>query len=59
MTEYLSYKSAMKYLGFESYKSLARLIEAGLPVITVGRTKKISKTAIDKFMKEHETIVSK
>ena len=57
MIEYFSYKTAMKYLGFESYKSLAKLIDAGLPVITVGKTKKISKTAIDKFMKEHETTV--
>ena len=57
MTEYFSYKTAMKYLGFESYKSLEKLIDAGLPVITVGKTKKISKTAIDKFMKEHETTV--
>ena len=35
MTEYFSYKTAMKYLGFESYKSLAKLIDAGLPFITV------------------------
>ena len=55
MTEYFSYKTAMDYLGFDSYKSLAKLINAGLPIITVGKTKKISKSAIDKFMKEHES----
>lgn len=55
MTEYFSYKTAMEYLGFDSYKSLAKLINAGLPTITVGKTKKISKSAIDKFMKDHES----
>ncbi|KAA8809229.1 helix-turn-helix domain-containing protein [Lactobacillus crispatus] len=55
MTEYFSYKTAMKYLDFESYKSLTRLINEGLPTITVGKTKKISKSAIDKFMKDHES----
>lgn len=57
MTEYFSYKQAMKYLGFDSYKSLTSLIKSGLPVIQVGKTKKISKTAIDKFMTEHQTTV--
>lgn len=56
MTEYFSYKEAMKYLGFNSYKSLTELIQNGLPTITVGKTKKISKTAIDKFMNEHQTV---
>ena len=56
MTEYFSYKEAMKYLGFNSYKSLTNLIQNGLPTITVGKTKKISKTAIDKFMNEHQTV---
>lgn len=56
MTEYLSYKKAMEYLGFDSYKSLTSLIKQGLPVIQVGKTKKISKTAIDKFMQEHQTV---
>ena len=56
MTEYFSYKEAMKYLGFNSYKSLTKLIQNGLLTITVGKTKKISKTAIDKFMNEHQTV---
>ena len=54
MKEYFSYKEAMKYLGFTSYKSLRRLINAGLPFIAVGQTKRISKSAIDEFMKKHE-----
>lgn len=56
MTEYFSYKEAMKYLGFDSYKSLTSLIKQGLPVIQVGKTKKISKTAIDKFMNDHQIV---
>lgn len=56
MTEYFSYKEAMKYLGFNSYKSLTKLINSGLPTITVGKTKKISRSAIDKFMNEHQTV---
>ena len=57
MTEYFSYKQAMKYLGFDSYKSLAKLIQNGLPIITVGKTKKISKSAIDNFLNEHQSVV--
>lgn len=55
MTEYFSYKDAMNYLGISSYKALRDLIHSGLPVIQVGKTKKISKTAIDKFMKDHQS----
>lgn len=53
MQAYFSYKEAMKYLGFDSYKSLRSLIEAGLPVIVVGKTKKISKNDLDNFMNKH------
>lgn len=38
MTEYFSYKQAMNYLGFNSYKTLNQLINSGLPVIQVGKT---------------------
>ena len=55
MTEYMSYTQAMKYLGFKSRSALETYIAAGLPVIKVGRSKRISKTAIDKFMQEHQT----
>lgn len=56
MQEYMSYKQAMKYLGLSSYHSLTKLIAQGLPTIEVGKSKRISKSAIDKFMKEHELI---
>lgn len=51
--EYLTFKQAMKYLGFNSYDSLREVIKLGLPVVEFGKSKRISKTAIDKFMQEH------
>lgn len=56
MTEYFSLEQAKNYMGFKSYDALKRYIELGLPVITVGRSKRISKTAIDKFMADHTVI---
>ncbi|WP_281681161.1 DNA-binding protein [Lactobacillus gallinarum] len=52
-TEYFSYKQAMKYMGFNSYDSLREVIKLGLPVIEFGKSKRISKSAIDKFMQDH------
>lgn len=59
MTEYMSYTQAMKYLGFtgHNYPALNRYIAAGLPTIEVNGSKRISKTAIDKFMAEHQSQV--
>lgn len=54
MTEYFSYKQAMKYMDIKSHTTLNSYIANGLPVIQVGRSKRISKTAIDEFMKSHE-----
>jgi excisionase family DNA binding protein len=51
--EYLSFKEAMKYLGMKYPITLRAYIAEGLPVIEVGKSKKISKTDIDVFMKEH------
>ena len=59
-SEYLSFKEAMKYLGIKGSPTLRTYIDNGLPVIKVGNSKKISKSAIDTFMKEHqETVTSK
>lgn len=57
-TEYLSFKQAMQFLVLKSYKSIKKLINLGLPVVEVGQSKKISKTAIDEFMKAH-TVIAK
>lgn len=56
--EYLTFKEAYEYLGFATYDSLRELIKVGLPVVIVGKSKKIRKTDIDNFMKEH-TITAK
>lgn len=52
----MNYKEAMKYLGFKSITGLYTYIDAGLPVIIVGNSKRISKKDIDKFMQEHVVI---
>ena len=53
MTEYFGFKEAMQYLGIKSHKTLNYYIQQGLPVTQVGKSKRISKTAIDDFMKDH------
>lgn len=53
MTGYLSYREAMQYLDFKTQDTLRTYIQNGLPVIQVGRSKRISKAAIDKFMADH------
>ena len=54
--EYMSYKAAAEYLGLKTQNTLREYIAAGLPTIQVGRSKRISKTAIDEFMAEHTVI---
>lgn len=48
----------MNYLGINSYQGLRCLFKEGLPIIQVGKTKKISKSAIDEFMKEHQKVLN-
>lgn len=52
--EYLGFKEAMKYLSIKSHKTLNKYIDEGLPVIEVGKSKKISKSDIDEFMSKHK-----
>lgn len=56
--EYLTYKQTMKYIGFNSYVTLNHLMKQGLPVIKFGKSKRISKSDIDKFMKDHTVVNS-
>ena len=56
--EYMSIKQAMQFLGLKSYKSIKKIINLGLPVVEVGQSKKISKTAIDEFMKAHTVVAT-
>lgn len=53
MTEYFGFKEAMQYLGIKSHNTLNYYIQQGLPVTKIGKSKRISKTAIDDFMKDH------
>lgn len=57
-TDYLTLKQAMQYMGFKSYDSLRKVVKDGLPVVKFSGSKRISKTAIDEFMKAH-TVVAK
>ena len=56
--EYMSLSDAAKYLGYGSKHVVYDLIKAGMPVIKVGKTMRISKTAIDAFRKAHEEVVT-
>lgn len=56
MAEYLSYKDAVAYMGFKTKDTLYTYIDNGLPVIIVGGSRRISKTAIDEFMKAHTVV---
>lgn len=53
MTEYFSYQQAMKYMGFKTQDTLRTYIKQGLPTIQVGKSKRIAKSDIDKFMTAH------
>ncbi|MDM8243616.1 helix-turn-helix domain-containing protein [Limosilactobacillus vaginalis] len=57
-TEYFSYQQAMKYLGFKSPVTLREYIQGGLPIIKIGKSKRISKSDIDKFMADHRVIAT-
>lgn len=50
---YLTTKQAMDYLQIKSPKTFNGLVKRGLPVITMGKSLRVSKTAIDEFMKKH------
>ncbi|QZN93549.1 helix-turn-helix domain-containing protein [Limosilactobacillus panis] len=58
MTEYFSYQQAMKYIGVKSPATLRKYISDGLPTIKVGKSKRIAKADIDKFMAEHRVVAT-
>ncbi len=53
----MTYKEAYQLLGFKSYKGLNQLINEGLPVIVVGKSKRISKKDLDEFMAKNRKVV--
>lgn len=58
MTEYFSYQQAMKYMGFKTQDTLRTYIKNGLPTIQVGKSKRIAKSDIDKFMADHRVVAT-
>lgn len=56
MCQYFSFKQAMEYMGFTAPQTLNNYIQQGLPTIKVGRSKRISKSDIDKFMAAHRVV---
>lgn len=52
----LSFKEAQKFLGFKSPASLREYIQQGLPVVTVGNSKRIDIDDLKKFIQEHKTV---
>ena len=54
----MSYKQAMNYMGFTSMASLYGYIKQGLPTIEVGKSKRIAKSDIDKFMAAHRVVAT-
>lgn len=53
MTAYFSYKQAMQYMGIKSKATFDKYLTNGLPTIKVGKSKRIAKSDIDKFMAAH------
>ncbi|MBB1068746.1 helix-turn-helix domain-containing protein [Limosilactobacillus sp. RRLNB_1_1] len=58
MIEYFSYQEAMKYMGFKTQDTLRVYIKQGLPTIQVGKSKRIAKSDIDKFMAQHRVVAT-
>lgn len=53
---YLSYKEAMEVLDIKSPATFRKYIEAGLPIISVGKSKRVDRLAIDEFMNRHRYV---
>lgn len=53
MTAYFSYKQAMQYMGIKSKATFDKYLKNGLPTILIGKSKRIAKSDIDKFMAAH------
>lgn len=51
-SEWMDLKTAAKYVGV-SYKTLLSFRVMGLEIAEIGRIRRVSKTAIDNFMREH------
>ncbi len=52
----ISFKEAQNFLGFKSPASLREYIQQGLPVVTVGSSKRIDIDDLKKFIQDHKTV---
>lgn len=50
----LTRKQAMETLNVKDYRTLNKLIEAGLPAIKVGTCVRFSKSDISEFLEKHK-----
>lgn len=48
----------MEYIGVKSKATFGRYIKQGLPTIQVGKSKRIAKSDIDKFMADHRVVAT-
>lgn len=48
--KYMTMGETLKYLNIKSYATLYKLIDDGLEVISIGRNKRISQEAADRYM---------
>lgn len=51
-TEWMDLKTAAAYLNV-SYKTLMTFRKMGLEIVEIGRIRRVSKSALDEFMKQH------
>lgn len=47
---YLTYRQVMEYLHIGSVNTVYKMIADGLPVITIGRLKRIDREALDEYL---------
>lgn len=57
MPKYLTFKEACEVLGFKSYKSLNEYIKKGLPVVIVGKSRRIDQQDLQEFMNKNKQVL--
>lgn len=53
---YMSFREAQEYCGFKSPASLREYIHQGLPVVIVGKSKRIGKADLEEFIENHKVV---
>ncbi|HJF29616.1 MAG TPA: hypothetical protein K8V41_02490 [Ligilactobacillus saerimneri] len=54
--ELMNLRQVRDLLGFKSYKPIHKLIEDGLPVVTIGKRQYIEKDELQQFIKSQTQI---